>query len=129
MLATALQRIVITPDILVPANGVLAYLRGPGRNVGAQELLWFDRNGNSRGQAYRASYIVSSVNLSRNGQRIAIDGPSPSEAESYISVIDVARAVPTRLTFGPAYDRTPVWAPDGSRVVFARGVTTIAQLY
>src|SRR5262249_13585860 len=39
--------------------------------------------------------------------------------ERYVWVIDLPRGVPTKLTFGPGRDSTPVWSPDGSRVVFA----------
>jgi eukaryotic-like serine/threonine-protein kinase len=119
-------------------NGVLAYLSS-GRDNESRELLWFDRNGNSTSQAYKASSdieSIESVNLSRNGQRIAIATPSLSGAESYISVIDVRRAVPMRLTFGPAstsqtidQDTTPIWAPDESKVVFARQENAMAKLY
>jgi len=46
-------------------------------------------------------------------------------------MVDLTRAVPTRLTFYAARDLNAVWAPDGSRVVFAsaRGDNVISQLY
>jgi Tol biopolymer transport system component len=36
-----------------------------------------------------------------------------------IWVIDIARGVPSRITFDPAADWSPSWSSDGSRLVFA----------
>src|SRR5206468_4361861 len=37
----------------------------------------------------------------------------------YICVIALGPGVPSRITFDPAGDWTALWAPDGSRIVFA----------
>lgn len=36
-----------------------------------------------------------------------------------IWLLDLARGVSTRLTFDLAFDSSPVWSPDGSRIAFA----------
>ncbi len=41
------------------------------------------------------------------------------DEESDIWIWDFARKTLTRLTFGPAIDRHPVWTPDGQRVAFS----------
>ena len=44
-------------------------------------------------------------------------------------LIDAARGVPTRFTFDAADDASPVWSPDGSRVVFASERKGVYNLY
>ena len=78
-------------------------------------LLWFDRNGKQVEQVGSPS-IYSNIELSRDGHRVAADMQVNGNRD--IWVIDLARAVPSRLTFDPASDLTPVWAPDGSRIAF-----------
>lgn len=58
-----------------------------------------------------------SVELSPKGDRAAVDIMTNDNRD--IWVIDVARGVPSRITFDPAADWTPSWSPDGSRLVFA----------
>src|SRR5262249_7925321 len=51
------------------------------------------------------------------GDRVAVD--TLADGNRDVWVIDVARSVPSRLTFDPASDWTPVWSPDGSQIAFA----------
>src|SRR5713101_660222 len=44
-------------------------------------------------------------------------------------LIDAARGVPTRFSFDAAYDWSPVWSSDGSRVVFASNRKGVYNLY
>ena len=42
---------------------------------------------------------------------------------------DVARAVPSRLTTDPARDRSPLWTPDGQRLIFTSNRSGYAELF
>jgi Tol biopolymer transport system component len=58
--------------------------------------------------------------LSPDERRVAVGAPAPGGSLD-IWTIDVARGVTTRLTVDPSRDDTPVWSPDGARIVFASG--------
>jgi hypothetical protein len=96
----------------VSGNGALVYQTGGAR--GDMRLTWFDRNGNNTGVlGDRSSY--GSVNLSPGGAKAVNKGG----AQAGVWLYDVSRGLPTRLTFNAAFERYPVWSPDGSRIVFS----------
>jgi hypothetical protein len=97
----------------ISENGVLVYQTGGTR--GDMRLTWFDRNGKQTGVlGDRSSY--GSVNLSPDGAKAAANGGG---AQTGVWLYDVARGHPNRLTFDAAFERYPVWSPDGSRIVFS----------
>jgi len=57
------------------------------------------------------------VELSPSGDRVAVDIVADRNRDVW--VIDVARGVPSRTTFNPGSDWTPVWSPDGSKIIYA----------
>jgi len=97
----------------VSANGVLAYRTG-----GAQrsQLTWFDREGKPLGTA-GAPGIYQDPALSPDGTQLAVSRTEANNRD--IWVIDLARGIPSRFTFHAAQESHPVWAPDGSRIIFA----------
>ena len=46
-----------------------------------------------------------------------------------VYLTDLARGEPTRLTFDAGIDSTPIWSPDGSRIIFRSGRKGIYDLY
>jgi Tol biopolymer transport system component len=46
-----------------------------------------------------------------------------------INVIDLARNTESRLTFDPAVDVSPIWSPDGSRIIWHSSRAQTHQLY
>jgi Tol biopolymer transport system component len=98
-------------------SGVLAYLEGPGVSPD-RELAWFDRQGvrlSSVGKPGRYRQIA----LSPDESRVAVELYPPEEGEPDIWTIDLARGVPTRVTFDPAWEMDPVWSPDGRELAFS----------
>jgi Tol biopolymer transport system component/tRNA A-37 threonylcarbamoyl transferase component Bud32 len=83
-----------------------------------KQLTWFDRSGKQLGQLGAPSNY-GNIEVSPAGDRVAADTFANGNRDVW--VIDVARAVPSRLTFDPASDWTPVWSPDGSQILFASG--------
>ena len=100
-------------DFSVSDDGVLAYQSG---NPNAQ-LTWFDRDGkklNAVGET--ANY--SEVALSPNGRQAAVGMLDADDRASDVWVVDLDRNSRSRLTFDPNGDGTPVWSPDGSKILF-----------
>ncbi len=98
----------------VSPNGLLVYQTGQG--VSAQ-FLWVDAHGNKVGTVGEAGNQVF-PRLSPNGARLAYVTQDPQSKNVDIWIMDLARGVRTRFTFDPAADLSPVWSPDGSRIVF-----------
>jgi eukaryotic-like serine/threonine-protein kinase len=96
-------------------NGMLLFQKASTASPNKQ-LTWFDRTGKQLGQlGAPANYL--NIEISPAGDRVAVD--TVADGNRDVWVIDVARAVPSRLTFDPASDWTPVWSPDGSQIAFA----------
>ena len=100
----------------VSENGVLAYQTGSARS--GSQLAWFDRNGkqlNVLGDVADYDY----PQLSPDGKRLALTIVDPQNGNQDIWLYEVARGLRTRFTVDPADERSPVWSPDGSRIVFS----------
>jgi eukaryotic-like serine/threonine-protein kinase len=96
-------------------TGLLLY-RKTSTAAAEQQLTWFDRAGKPLGEVgAKADY--GNVELSPNGDRVAIDILADNNRDVW--TIDLVRGVPSRMTFDPAADWTPVWSPDGARIAFA----------
>ncbi len=90
---------------------------------GASQLLWFDRKGQQIGMGLKPG-IYGNISLSPNGKVVASDTTDPASQNTDVWTYDLENQSAKRLTFDPAIDSTPVWSPDGSRMVFGsnRGV-------
>ena len=107
----------------VSENGMLVY-RG-GSAIGS-DLLWFDRGGKQLGPLRpREGYI--NVSLSPDGKRVAYSIGNASARDIWL--LELGRDLPSRFTFGPAYNWLPIWSPDGSRIVFASNRDGPIDLY
>ena len=97
-------------------NGVLAYQTGTAA-INPQPT-WFDRTG-KRIAALGDPAGYGDFALSPDAKRAAVSFLDPAQRARDIWIFDVARGLRTRFTFDPADDVSPIWSPDGSRVVFA----------
>jgi Tol biopolymer transport system component/predicted Ser/Thr protein kinase len=96
-------------------TGVLLFQKASTTSPNKQ-LSWFDRTGKQLGElGAPANYL--NIEISPAGDRVAVD--TVADGNRDVWVIDVARAVSSRLTFDPASDWSPVWSPDGSQIAFA----------
>jgi Tol biopolymer transport system component/tRNA A-37 threonylcarbamoyl transferase component Bud32 len=100
-------------------GGVLVFQKTSTASPNKQ-LTWFDRAGKRLGEL-GAPAVYSNIEISPAGDRVAVDTIADNNRDVW--VIDVARAVPSRLTFDPGSDWTPVWSPDGSQILFASNRT------
>jgi len=100
----------------VSENGILAFQRGIGRGNYSQ-LTWFDRSGKQIDEVGEPALYLQ-PRLSPDGQKIAVAIFDIQTSSTDTWVYELARKVPTRLTFDPSFDSNPVWVPDGSRLIF-----------
>jgi Tol biopolymer transport system component len=109
----------VTDDVLVYGDP-----RAPGfsANLGqsGRRLSWVDRHGQTLGEVDAPPGYTHPA-LSPDDRRIAVRVPDPATGAGDIWTIDVARGIKTRLTLDPADDATPIWSPDGTRVMFGSG--------
>jgi Tol biopolymer transport system component len=96
------------------AAGVLAHTAG---FTTSSRLTWVDRGGRSIGQLTEAGDYTS-FRLSPDEQRLAFTQVDAVTNTQDIWLVETARGVPTRFTFDPLHDLSPIWSPDGRRIMF-----------
>jgi serine/threonine protein kinase len=94
-------------------TGMLAY----ASSAASADLVWFDRAGTRTGTVGPAAEYVD-FRLSPDDQQIAIAEVDAQSHRPDIRVLDLVRGAKLRLTSDAATDASPVWSPDGSRIVF-----------
>ena len=109
----------------VSENGVLAYRSG---GIRTRQLVWFDRAGRPLGSvgppgAYRDPW------LSPDEKRMALARIDPQTGTQDIWLFELSRGVTSRFTFHPSDDATPLWSPDGSRIIFSSSRDGAPNLY
>ena len=98
----------------VSGNGVLVY--HSGNAFPSRELVWMDRTGKRLGTVGKPA-TIGGFALAPDEKTAAVqigDG-----ARSDIWLQDMARGVLSRFTFRSGVNRSPLWSPDGSRLIFA----------
>ncbi len=110
----------------VSDSGRLVYQSGAVAGV-PRSLVWVDREGREEpiSAELRADQYVY-PRLSPNGMALAfalaenVDDPS---TDADLWVLDLARGLRSRITFGGNNRTFPSWTPDGTRVTFSDGNT------
>ncbi len=97
----------------VSQSGVLAYQASPK----PVPLQWVDRNGHPLGAAGPPGQFLG-LRLSTDGRRVAVEQVDPASGFPSLWITDLARNVASRLTSTGSLERSAVWSPDGSTVVF-----------
>jgi eukaryotic-like serine/threonine-protein kinase len=99
-------------DASASNNGLLVL--GSGGTADWQ-LAWMDRNGKQISTVADKLTNLQTARISPQGDRIAL---GIDVGMNDIWVLDLARGVRTRLTFGPVQNSFPVWSPDGKWIVY-----------
>jgi serine/threonine protein kinase len=108
------------------SNGTLAYRTG--NPDGNRRLEWFDRSGKSLGVVGMPGSFRN-PELSPDGKRIAVERIDIQTQNDDVWVFDVARGIPSRLTFDPGIDMYPVWSPNGEQIAFGTSRKGTDNLY
>jgi len=100
----------------VSDNGVLVF--DPSlKQRQRRQYRWVDR----RGRTIRSLDIPTGGFhhwLSPDEKRFIADRFDPQTLTTHLWLCDISGGNPTRFTFDPANDYSPVWSPDGSRIVW-----------
>jgi eukaryotic-like serine/threonine-protein kinase len=99
----------------VSQGGAFVYLAGGEGSFGERSLVWVDRRGGEE-PLNAPSRAYSTPRLSPDGKRIAV---SISDRDQDIWLLEIDRGQLTRLTFDPSVESYPLWAADGSYVLFS----------
>ena len=111
--------------VSVAANGTLAYYTSPSQNTTAD---WYDASGRRTGTLALPPGHYDSVHISPDGtQAIAVRAVSPSQATLWL--VDLARGGAVLVTNAAGLNDSPIWSPDGSRILFASDRDGISDFY
>lgn len=101
-----------TASFSVSESGVLAYASA---GVVNNQLVWVDRRGQQLG-ALGPAAVTASPQLSPDGKRFAVARGARGTEDIWL--LEMAEGTTSQFTFDPARDASPLWSPDGSRIVF-----------
>jgi len=94
-------------------TGVLAYASA----VASAELVWEDPAGRRLGTVGLPSEYVD-FRLSPKDDQLAVAEVDVKTHRPDVRVLDLQRGANVRITYDSATDASPVWSPDGQRIVF-----------
>jgi Tol biopolymer transport system component len=110
-------------DTSASDNGLLVLGSGGSADW---KLLWMDRNGKQVGTVADKLTNLQTAKISPQGDRIALQIDT---GMNDIWVLDLARGVRTRLTFGPVSNGFPIWSPDGRWIAYNSDRNGHSNLY
>jgi serine/threonine protein kinase/Tol biopolymer transport system component len=110
-------------DASASGDGLLVFASGA---TGDWQLLWVDRNGKQIGTVADKISNLRNMRISPQGDRIAMEMDNGVDD---IWVLDVARGIKTRLTFGPVTNAYPVWSPDGKWIAYVSDREGYAEVF
>jgi Tol biopolymer transport system component len=99
-------------DASASGDGLLVFGNGAS---GDWQLVWMDRAGKQISAIGDKLATLQGAVLSPQADRAALQ---IDVGENDIWVLDLARGVRTRLTFGPVANVGPIWSPDGKWIAY-----------
>jgi Tol biopolymer transport system component len=107
-------------------DGVLVLDASHGRQD--TRLVWLDRGGRPAGAPVPLER-AGILRLSPGGERFAVALLDPESGNQDLWLSDATGAHPTRFTFDPANDSSPVWSPDGSHLAWSSNRGGVYRVY
>lgn len=99
-----------------------------GSGVTESKLEWYDRKGNEIGSVGKPG-VIGNVAVSPSGEVVAADQTDEDSQNTDVWTFDLKKGTVKRLTFDPSVDTSPVFSPDGARVVFSSSRQHIFRMY
>jgi len=91
------------------------------------ELAWRSRDGRRLGTIAHGPFV--DFRLSPDLHHLAVAEVEPRSGRSDVRLLDFVRGDNVRLTTSPATDASPVFSPDGARIVFRSNRERVHDLY
>ena len=91
------------------------------------ELAWRSRDGRPLGTVAHGPFV--DFRLSPDLRHLAVAEVEPRSGRSDLRLLDFVRGNNVRLTTSPATDASPVFSPDGARIVFRSNRERVHDLY
>lgn len=110
-------------DASAADNGLLVL--GSGGSADWQ-LVWMDRSGKQVGVVAEKLANLQTARISPQGDRVAFQIDT---GINDVWVLDLARGIRTRLTFGPVQNTYPIWSPDGKWIAYNSSRNGDSQIY
>ena len=110
-------------EVSVAANGSLVYVPGSAIPQSSRTVVSVDREGHALPLPNLPLDAYRYVRVSPDGARLALGN------QNDVLVYDVEREVRTRLTDHPALDMSPLWTPDGERIIFTSDRAGFKELF
>jgi Tol biopolymer transport system component len=111
---TAVNSIPI-PALSTSMAGPIVFRTGSG-GINRQ-FVWVDRSGSEGGKVGGPdSFNPTAPSVSPDGRRVALHRTVDGNQDVWF--LDVERNLLSRQTSDPAVDNSPIWSPDGRRIVF-----------
>jgi Tol biopolymer transport system component len=101
----------------VSDNGTLAY-QISGTTL-RRELVWMDRSGRRLDTATKPAEVQNPYAVSPDGKTLAMTIAPGRATVGEVWLQDLTRGVLSRFTFRGAIVSSPIWSPDGTRIVFS----------
>jgi len=107
-------------------NGTVVY--NPSAGATTSVLAWYDRDGKELSRLGEEG-VIANPSLSPDNTYVAADRSDIKASNVDIWIHDVKRGTASRFTFDPAEEVTPIWSPDGQKLVYRLvKVTTIVEM-
>ena len=109
-------------DMALARNGSLVYVSNADSDSRGEVTL-VDRQGHPNVLPGMAAGGYRDVRVSPDGARLALT------FQNDIWIYDMRRTTMTQLTRDPAQDKSPLWTPDGQRIIFTSRRRGYAELF
>jgi serine/threonine-protein kinase len=110
-------------DVAIAANGSLVYVPGDADVGGRRVVMMVNRQGRASPLPNLPLDAYRDVQVSPHGTLLAL------ATQDDLLIYDLTRATRSRLTTDAAPDRSPLWTPDGKRIVYTSLRAGYPQLF